>query len=119
MDDLYAIRKRASDESNNWPGWAQTDRRMLLTLYDALAAEHRQYVEWAEPQVITAGQDEQRIRALEAALLKYGQHNFWKCDSVKILTDANDTILETRLPCTCGFTSVRATLETKGESNGG
>lgn len=28
-----------------------------------------------------------RISELEAALLKYGQHNFWKCDSVKIMTD--------------------------------
>ena len=39
MSDLDAIRRRGLDDSNNWPGWAQTDRRMLLTLHDALAAE--------------------------------------------------------------------------------
>lgn len=59
-----------------------------------------------------------RIRDLEAALVKYGQHQFWHCDSLKILTDDNGNAIETRLPCTCGFTVVRATASGSGDANG-
>jgi hypothetical protein len=56
-----------------------------------------------------------RITELEAALKRYGQHDFWHCDSVKVQTDPLGRIVEPRLPCTCGFAPVRSTLENRAD----
>jgi hypothetical protein len=60
---------------------------------------------------------EARIGALEAALKRYGSHDFWSCNSMKIQTDGTGRVINDRLPCTCGFDALRATLETSAQSN--
>lgn len=78
----------------------------------ALEAESTDHWEWRRRMGTEAEADHAKISKLEAALLKYGQHQFWHCDSLRVLTDDNGNAIETRLPCTCGFTAVRATAGT-------
>jgi hypothetical protein len=55
------------------------------------------------------GADIGRIAQLEAALKRYGSHDFWGCDELKLQTDGTGKVIDDRLPCSCGFAAFQVT----------